>query len=87
VLRGEGLAPAFNTRNISPFAASPLLWAALAAAGLAITLWLARGRFGWPAAVALAVLANPRLLVYQLMTLLAALGGPRERPSSPEVTA
>ena len=78
MLRGEWLVPAFNTRNISPFAASPVLWGGLAAAGAVVALRLARGRWGWPAAVVLAVVANPRLLVYQLMSLLAALGGPRQ---------
>ena len=34
------------------------------------------GRWGWASAVALAVLAHPRLLLYQLLTLLAVLGGP-----------
>lgn len=82
MLRGEWLGPAFNTRNISPFAASPVMWGVLAVAGAVVTLRLARGRSGWPAAVALAVLANPRLLVYQLMSLLAALGGPREEPAA-----
>lgn len=77
MLRGEWLAPAFGTRNISPFALSPLLWAVLAAAGLGLALRLARGRWGWSAAVLLAVLANPRLLVYQLMSLLAAMSDPR----------
>jgi hypothetical protein len=78
LLRGEWLAPAFNTRNISPYALSPVLWAGLAVAGSVVTLRLARGRWAWPAAVVLAVLANPRLLVYQLMSLLAGLSGPAD---------
>lgn len=78
MLRGEWIAPAFNTRNLSPFTVSPVLWALLAGAGAAVALRLARGRWGWPVAVTLAVLANPRLLVYQLMSLLAALSGPAE---------
>ncbi|MHB8960357.1 MAG: glycosyltransferase 87 family protein [Candidatus Limnocylindrales bacterium] len=77
--RGEWLAPAFNTRNISPFALSPVLWLVAALIGAAAVLRLARGRFGWPASVALAVFVNPRLLVYQLMTLLAGLGGPHDQ--------
>ena len=87
MLRGEWLAPAFNTRNISPFAASPLLWAALAVSGACLALWLARGRWGWPAAVTLAVLVNPRLLVYQLMSLLAGLSGPSGADVEPEAGA
>jgi hypothetical protein len=66
-----------EVRNISPYAFSPILWAALAAVGAAAVLALARTRFGWAAAVAFTVLANPRLLVYQLMTFLATVVDPR----------
>ncbi len=62
-----------EVRNISPYAVSPLLWAALAAIGAVLVLALARTRYGWAAAVAFSVLANPRLLVYQLMTFLATV--------------
>jgi hypothetical protein len=70
-------------QNLSPYAVSPLLWAGLVASGTVAALVLARTRYGWPAAVALSVLATPRLLSYQLMTLVAALVEPlesRERP-------
>ena len=40
-------------------------------------------RYGWPFAVALSVFAYPRLLVYQLLTLLAAFGGPRHDAPNP----
>jgi hypothetical protein len=63
-----------EVRNLSPYVVSPLLWAALVVAGTLLVLRLAPGRWGWAAAVALSVLATPRLLVYMLMTLLAALG-------------
>jgi hypothetical protein len=53
-----------EVNNLSIYTASPLLWAALVALGVAA------------AAVALSVLATPRLLAYQLMTLLAALRAP-----------
>jgi hypothetical protein len=62
-----------EVRNLSPYAISPLLWAALAAVGALTVLRLAPGRYGWAAAVAFTVLANPRLLVYQFMTFLAAI--------------
>lgn len=63
-------------RNWSPYAISPVLWAALVVAG-AIAAWrLAPTSWGWAAAVALSVLATPRLLLYQLMTLLAGLREP-----------
>lgn len=62
-----------EVRNISPYAISPLLWAGLAAIGALAVLRLARTRYGWAAAVAFTVLANPRLLVYQLMTFVATI--------------
>ena len=60
--------------NLSPYAVHPALWAVLAAAGMLVVLRLAASRWGWPAAVAYAVLVSPRLLAYQLSTLLAAFG-------------
>ena len=44
-----------------------------------LSLRYAPTRYGWPFAVALSVFAYPRLLVYQLLTLLAAFGGPPAR--------
>lgn len=72
-----------EVRNISPYALSPVLWAVLLVTGIALTLRLAPTRWGWAAAVALSVLATPRLLVYMLMTLLAAL----REPSGPRAAA
>lgn len=72
------LRPAFEVRNISPFAVHPLLWVVLLGVLVALLVRYGRTRWGWPLAVALAVLAYPRLLVYQLMSLLAAFGGPDE---------
>jgi hypothetical protein len=72
-VRSLGLGWVGDVRNLSPYAISPLLWAALVVAGLLATLRLAPTRWGWAAAVALSVLATPRLLSYTLMTLLAAL--------------
>jgi alpha-1,2-mannosyltransferase len=64
--------------NWSPYAISPALWAALVAVG-AVAAWrLAPTRWGWAAAITLSVLATPRLLLYQLMSLLAALREPRD---------
>jgi hypothetical protein len=68
--------------NLSPYAVSPILWAVLVAVGVAVTLRLRHTRWGWSAAVALSVLATPRLLTYMLMTLLACAtpgASPRER--------
>ena len=67
-----------DVHNVSPFAISPWLWAGLVAAGAAIAFRLGPTRWGWPAAVAVSVFANPRLLLYQLMRLLAGLRNPDE---------
>ena len=72
-----------EVRNISPYAVSPLLWAVLVIAGMLLTLRLAPTRWGWAAAVALSVLATPRLLVYMLMTFLATLRAPTEAAAQP----
>ncbi|MFH1474828.1 MAG: glycosyltransferase 87 family protein [Chloroflexota bacterium] len=64
-----------EVRNISPYAVSPLLWAVLVGAGIVLSLRLAPTRWGWVAAVMLSVVATPRLLLYMLMTCLAALRG------------
>ncbi len=89
------LAQVGEVANLSPYAVSPVLWAALLVAGLLLTLRLAPTRWGWAAAVALSVLATPRLLGYMLMTLLAVLRDPdgrhlvasaQQRPPEPPVT-
>jgi Glycosyltransferase family 87 len=69
-----------SVHNFSPYALSPLLWAAAVVVGVAVTLRLGRTRWGWSAAVALSVLASPRLLTYSLMTLLACLRRPDAAP-------
>jgi hypothetical protein len=76
-VRSLGLGWVGEIRNISPYAISPLLWAALFAAGVLLALRLAPTRWGWAAAVTLATLAPPRLLSYMLMGLLAALRADR----------
>jgi glycosyl transferase family 87 len=65
-----------EVRNWSPYAISPWLWASLALVGVAAAWRLAPTRWGWAAAVTLSVLATPRLLLYQLMTLVAGLREP-----------
>ena len=65
-----------GVRNLSPYAISPVLWAVLAAGGGIVALYVAPTRWGWPAAVALATLATPRLLLYMLVGLLAAVREP-----------
>jgi hypothetical protein len=70
-----------EVNNLSPYAVSPILWLVFALAGLVLTLRLAPTRAGWAAAVALSVLATPRLLEYMLMTLLSCLRPTDDRPS------
>ena len=72
-----------DVANLSPYAVSPLLWGAFLVAGLAAAWRLAPTRWGWVAAVSLAVFASPRLLAYQLSSLLAGLGGPRDAAPAP----
>lgn len=70
--------------NKSLYAISPVLWAGSVIV-LAVVAWrLAPTRFGWAAAVALSVFATPRLFMYQLSTLLAAV---RREPDEPVVPA
>lgn len=75
--RSIGLEQIGEVRNLSPFVQSPEVWVALFIAGALVTLALARTRWGWAAAVTFATLAPPRLLVYMLMGLLAALRQPK----------
>ena len=77
-LRTVGLGQLGEVRNVSPYALSPALWVTLVLAGIALALLLARTRWGWPAAVALATLASPRLLLYMFSGLLAALRQPSQ---------
>jgi hypothetical protein len=74
-----GLAQLGEVRNISPFVISPWLWGVGVAAGIVAAIVLAPTRWGWPTAVALATLASPRLLVYMLTGLLAAVRDPSTR--------
>jgi len=75
--RSIGFEEVGQVRNISPYAQSPVLWLALLLVGGLITLALARTRWGWAAAVTLATLSPPRLLIYMLTGLLAAVRQPR----------
>jgi len=65
-----------NARNWSPYALSPVVWMVLVLLGVVAALRLAPTRWGWAAAVGLSVLASPRLLLYQLMGLIAAARQP-----------
>jgi hypothetical protein len=78
-----GLEQVGDVNNRSLYGFSPLLWAFAVAIGVVVAWRLARTRYGWAAAVALSVLATPRLLIYQLSTLAA---GVREPVSNDSVT-
>ncbi len=65
-----------NVNNVGPFAISPWLWAISLLVLAVIAIRSAPTRWGWAAAVALSVFASPRLLVYQLSSLIAGLRAP-----------
>jgi hypothetical protein len=65
--------------SLSPYALSPLLWAVLVVAGVAFALWAAPRRYGWAVAIALATVASPRLLLYQLSSLVSGVREPSDR--------
>lgn len=71
-----------DVANLSPYAVSPWLWAIAVACGVLLAWRLASTRWGWAAAVVLSVGVTPRLLGYQLSTVLAALAGPRSGAES-----
>jgi hypothetical protein len=71
-----GRAQVSQVNSLSLFALSPAVWAVSVIALGILALRLAPTRWGWAAAVALSVVAAPRVLSYQYSTLLAAMGGP-----------
>ena len=74
--RLEWLDASFEVRNVSLWVIHPALWLVGAVVAGVASLRLAGTRWGWFAAVVFTVMANPRLLVYQLTALLAGLSGP-----------
>jgi hypothetical protein len=66
-----------EVRNFSPYVLSPVIWASLLAVGAIATLALARTKWGWAVAVTFATLAPPRLLIYMLTSIVAAVRQPR----------
>jgi hypothetical protein len=71
-----GLEQVGNVENRSLYSVAPVAWAIALVAGTVVAWRLAPTRYGWAAAVALSVLATPRLLLYQLSSLVAALREP-----------
>jgi hypothetical protein len=80
-VRTFGLGQVGNVENRSLYALSPVLWAAAVVAGIIVAWRLAPSRWGWAAAVVLSVFATPRLLIYQLSTLVAAIRAPDDDAS------
>ncbi len=74
-----GLGQVGEVNSLSPYGISPALWAVSVVVLVIVALRLAPTRWGWAAAVVLSVFATPRLLNYQLSTLLAGMGGPGRR--------
>jgi Glycosyltransferase family 87 len=65
-----------NVENRSLYALSPILWAAFVVVMIGLALRYASTRAGWALAVSTSVLVSPRLLMYQLSTLFAAVRSP-----------
>jgi alpha-1,2-mannosyltransferase len=65
--------------SLSPYAISPLLWAAMVLGLVVLAVWSAPRGYGWAVAVTLSVLASPRLLLYQLSSLVAGVRDPDDR--------
>ena len=71
-----------SVRNMSLYEVSPLLWGAFVVVLLGAAFRFAPARAGWALAVAASVLVTPRLLMYQLSTLQAAVRPPDEPPET-----
>lgn len=78
------LAQVGSVENRSLYAISPLLWAVFIVGLLALAVRFARTRAGWALAVAASVLISPRLLLYQISTLQAAVRTPAVRDAKPK---
>lgn len=86
-LQGQWLEASLEVRNVSLWVIHPIVWLGGALVAGVVAFRLAPATRGWAAAVALTVLVNPRLLVYQVMALLAAFGGPDHDPPPSPVMA
>jgi hypothetical protein len=75
-LQFEWLQPVLGVRSFSPFVIHPLAYVAVLAVLVALIWRYRHHALAWPLTVGLVVLAYPRLLLYQLTTLLAMFGGP-----------
>jgi hypothetical protein len=78
------LAQVGNVENRSLYAVSPVLWGVFVVCLLALAVRFAPTRAGWALAVAASALISPRLLLYQVSTLQAAVRAPDEPRGSAE---
>lgn len=74
---------ATDTGGTGLFTTQPILWALSALAACGATVWLARTRFAWLAATTATVLALPRLLIFDVTNLLAAVPAPPRSADPP----
>jgi hypothetical protein len=65
-----------NVQNRSLYGFSPILWGAFVIGLLTLAFRFAPGKAGWALAVFASVMVSPRLLMYQLSTLQAAVRSP-----------
>ena len=72
-----------DVQNLSLYRFSPILWGVFVIVLLALALRFAPGRAGWALAVSASVLVSPRLLMYQLSTMQAAVRSPDD-PHDPD---
>ena len=77
-----GLQEVGNVENRSLYAYAPVAWAIAVVVGVVVAWRLAPTRYGWIAAVVLSVFATPRLLLYQLSTLVVGLREPATTKAS-----
>jgi hypothetical protein len=75
------LAQVGSVENRSLYAISPALWVVFVAVLAVLALRYAGSRVGWLLAIALSVFVSPRLLIYQLSTLLAVVRPPVDPPT------
>jgi hypothetical protein len=72
------LAQVGNVENRSLYAISPVLWGVFVLGLMALAVRFAPTRAGWALAVMASTLISPRLLLYQVSTLQAAVRSPDE---------
>jgi hypothetical protein len=82
-IRFSDLGQVGNVENRSLYAISPILWGVFVLGFLALALRFAPRRAGWALAVSASVLISPRLLMYQLSTLQAAVRSPDDPDAGP----